>query len=80
MPQKLDLTQLSPYSESAQCTAQMHCDYDLARVLDGLLGLVAIADMPPEARAHFVAGIGHLRAHIQSELCTLLAERTDRVN
>jgi hypothetical protein len=78
--QKLDLAHLSPYSENAQCTAQMHCDYDLSAVLDELLGLVVIADMPPESREHLVLGIGHLRAHIQSELCGLLAERMDRIN
>ena len=78
--QTMSLHNLDIYNEDEQCCAQSACTHELEQVLDGLLGLVAIADVPPETRRHFVYGIAHLRGHVQCELVALVAEKMVRGN
>lgn len=78
MPQTMNLRNLDIYHDEEVIKAQSACTQELEQVLDGLLGLVAIADVPPETRQYFVYGIAHLRGHVQCELVALVAERMVR--
>lgn len=60
--------------------AQLRCEVQLDLVLDQLLGLVLIAEMPHETRKMLARGIGHLRGHIHAETRDVQAEEGGRLN
>lgn len=74
------MAQLLPLDEAQQMDIQGTCEVNLTEVLDGLAGLVAVAEMPIGTRIYLMDGISHLRGHISAETNELMATMQGRLN
>lgn len=66
------------YDPAAELIAQTACDAELEDVLNDLLGLVRVAEMPEETRQRLSDGVAHLRHHMKVQTRQLKSEIVGR--